>query len=749
MHTPSSSKNFRAGAATLAMAAMLGASMHAQTPQLDWQLELVPPSRNQFTMVRHEGIDATVLFGGEAGEVMDDTWLWRDGWQRVESPQSPSRRRAAGMAYDSLRQRVVLFGGTTTQSTLGETWVFDGVAWTQLFPPQSPPARHGHAMGYDAVRDRIVIKGGLAAPLGAALGDLWEFDGATWQVRTQAGSDPGTGYVGQFVHDAARQELLLLGSAVTAWNGTTWVPRSTLGLPSPSGQACYDSVGQRVLLFVTSAQNPGLQEVYGYAGLGWTLAAVTQVPSDRVVILAYDSMRAEAVGLRPSLGIGNDDRSHTYAWRGVGQVGSAGWQRVRSGLPPGRRSAAMGYDPVRRHMVLHGGGEGIFTVNDIYEADDRAWLPRLPLGGPGVEGHGMVYDAGGARMLLFGSASGSSGIRTWDGVTLGFVSGSNALAQRWYNALAYDSSQQRLIVFGGETALGLTAELWAWTGSAWTNVPGSGPSPRRYPSLCFDAARNRLVMFGGTDGVTFFGDTWEHDGVSWLQCNPTTSPPARAGAVLVHANHLKCCVLVGGFDAQDRRDTWLWDGIDWMLLKSTKSPDTGTGVCGAYDPDRREVLLFGGGTFLGPNPRRNRGELWRLRDPSLAVWTPSGVGCDAGAGPLQLRALDPPALDTTCEFELQNTPGHFFALPLAWLGFNDLPQPFGLAGLGGPACYLWADIQISIPMLPLGLHASGSFVIPDLPAMIGLRLFLQGAVWDFATSTIATADLLTGVVGPL
>jgi hypothetical protein len=31
---------------------------------------------------------------------------------------------------------------------------------------------------------------------------------------------------------------------------------------------------------------------------------------------------------------------------------------------------------------------------------------------------------------------------------------------------------------------------------------------------------------------------------------------------------------------------------------------------------------------------------------------------------------------------------------------------------------------------------------------IGLKLHLQGMVWNFATSSIATADLLTGIVGP-
>jgi hypothetical protein len=728
----------------------------AQTPQLEWRLEATPPSRNLFNIARHDGIDATVVFGGEAGEEMDDTWLWRNGWLRVDSPVAPSRRSGAGMAYDSTRQRLVLFGGRSDQSTLGDTWVFDGAAWTQLLPPQSPPSRWGHAIGYDPVRDRVVVKSGLAAPLGVPLADLWEFDGLTWQQRPQSGANPGGGNaVGRFVFDAPRQDLLLVGGAVTAWNGTTWSPRSTTGLPAnTSGTPTYDQVGQRVLLFAATESTPGLQVVYGYQGLDWTEVASAPVASDHFVGLAYDPVRGQAVGLRTAGGPGNDDRSHTFLWRNVGQPGT-GWQLVQSGLPPGRGDPAMGYDPQRRRTALYGGEEGIFTSGDLYEADDRLWWPRTGFSSTNYHSCAFAYDSVTGRLLLVGHTGGLSVVVRWDGSVLASQAGGNTLPVRHWFGLAYHTAAQRLLLFGGDTETGLSNQLWSWNGATWTDVTTPGPAARRSPAMCYDAGRNRLVLFGGTNsGATaFFGDTWEHDGTAWEQRTPLTSPGPRAESVLVYASHLQRCVLVGGFSAQDHRDTWLWDGSDWTPVATVGQPDTGTGIGGVYDPDRREVIVFGGGTYLGTNPRRNRGELWRLVDPSLATWTRHGIGCDAGAGLLQLEALDPPAIDTTCRFELRNTPNLFVALPLAWIGFDDqqwggIPLPFSLAALGAPNCFVWADPPVMIPLLPLGSRATGELVLPDAPAALGLKLHLQGMVWNFATSSIATADLLTGIVGP-
>jgi hypothetical protein len=74
------------------------------------------------------------------------------------------------MVYDEVRQRVVLFGGYAGQH-MNDTWEWDGATWLQRNPAASPPARGNHAMVYDAARGRVVLFGGGAGL--SYLGDTW------------------------------------------------------------------------------------------------------------------------------------------------------------------------------------------------------------------------------------------------------------------------------------------------------------------------------------------------------------------------------------------------------------------------------------------------------------------------------------------------------------------------------------------------------------------------------------------------
>ena len=70
-------------------------------------------------------------------------------------------RTYAAMAYDSARDRLVLFGG----SGLNDTWEFDGNGWTNVTPANgNPEGRWRHGMAYDASRRRVVMFGGETGP---------------------------------------------------------------------------------------------------------------------------------------------------------------------------------------------------------------------------------------------------------------------------------------------------------------------------------------------------------------------------------------------------------------------------------------------------------------------------------------------------------------------------------------------------------------------------------------------------------
>src|SRR5438105_4854819 len=78
------------------------------------------------------------------------------------------------MSYDSARERTVLFGGYLFLSgkdlDFGDTWEWDGEDWTQV-ADIGPFSRQWHSMAYDSKRNRVVLFGGNRVGF---LGDTWE-----------------------------------------------------------------------------------------------------------------------------------------------------------------------------------------------------------------------------------------------------------------------------------------------------------------------------------------------------------------------------------------------------------------------------------------------------------------------------------------------------------------------------------------------------------------------------------------------
>jgi hypothetical protein len=103
------------------------------------------------------------------------------------------------MAYDPIRQQVVMFGGGSNPLFPGadaETWTYDG-GWQRRHPTVSPPRRENATLTWDASRGRLVLVGGSytspPAPSSFTVlyGDAWEWDGSNWrQVPATADLSP-------------------------------------------------------------------------------------------------------------------------------------------------------------------------------------------------------------------------------------------------------------------------------------------------------------------------------------------------------------------------------------------------------------------------------------------------------------------------------------------------------------------------------------------------------------------------------
>ena len=96
-----------------------------------------------------------------AALVLSGTLVSQPGWLRKDT--IPERHRHA-VAYDSIRDRTVLFGGADNASVFGNTWERVGVTWVLREPATSPPAMTATALAFDSARGRTVLFGGT--PIG-------------------------------------------------------------------------------------------------------------------------------------------------------------------------------------------------------------------------------------------------------------------------------------------------------------------------------------------------------------------------------------------------------------------------------------------------------------------------------------------------------------------------------------------------------------------------------------------------------
>ena len=123
-----------------------------------------------------------LVFGGRSssGYLTNEMWAWDGGsWSQVTPPNLPSEREGHSMAWDSARQRLVLFGGFTLTSLQNDTWEWNGLTWAQRLPPLPlPPPREDAMLAFDSARGRLVLFGGQTMNRGP-LSDTWEWDGTT------------------------------------------------------------------------------------------------------------------------------------------------------------------------------------------------------------------------------------------------------------------------------------------------------------------------------------------------------------------------------------------------------------------------------------------------------------------------------------------------------------------------------------------------------------------------------------------
>ncbi|MFN8483978.1 MAG: kelch repeat-containing protein [Anaerolineae bacterium] len=295
----------------------------------------------------------------------------------LTSATGPAPRVGFALAYDSVRQRVVLFGGHTFVSGnnvfLNDTWEYDGTSWTRINTAASPGARRGFQMVYDAARQRMVIWGGYFGD--SVYGnDTWEYDGVNWVlVDTPNRPTRRTGYAMAF--DANRSKVIMYGGTSAA-GGTTRV----------------------------------WADMWEYDGVNWTQVAIgNPSPAPRYAhAMIYDDQRKRIV----LFGGYNASQFFNDTWE---YDGSAWAQISTPHAPPERSDSALAFDRARQRVLLFGGSRtGGQLLNDTWEYDGGDWVELNPAQRPSTRAdHALAYDSGRDRTVLFSGGYFDTNTHAW------------------------------------------------------------------------------------------------------------------------------------------------------------------------------------------------------------------------------------------------------------------------------------------------------------------------------------------------
>ena len=572
----------------------------------------------------------------------------------------PVGRVGPSLIYDSLRDRLLLFGG----SGYNDVWslTLSGTpTWQPIYTAgERPEVRCGHSAVYDDVRDRMVVFGGLDNV--SYLSDAWSLSLASnqWTALALSGTRPPARAWHRTVLDPPGDRMVLFGGlgptgpandlwALSLGDSSSWAPLTAVGMPpSPrySFGAALDTTLQRI--YVQGGAVAG-----GYAADLWSLdlsGSPTWTPVTTVDSLEGRADQAMIFDPTQDRLVVYGGTGATGTWDQCADLAPGGplqWERFLPPSPPlvpgPRSSHVVVYDSRRSRLMAYGGS---FRRTDVplwaFSDDDQsAWTPLIT-SGPAPPVGPAVFDSAGDRMLLF------SGSDTW-ALTLNptpawNVVDSAAPPNLEGASFTYDPLRHRVIVYGGQvyyphTDFYTLPDVWALEldpAPTWTHL-GVGPTSQGSAghAAIYDPERDRLVIMGGwwRNGSTIshsYGNTmWAtplNGPLTWTVLPPgNVDPPAGQPVYDSVRDRFLLFSLYGAMGVWDVWSRPATCSAPWALLGSA-----GAGPLAAspvlFDPQRDRAVML----FTAPNGAATD-QAWALNFGSFQVSLTSLTATPTGA----------------------------------------------------------------------------------------------------------------------
>jgi hypothetical protein len=293
--------------------------------------------------------------------------------------------------------------------------------------------------------------------------------------------------------------------------------------------------------------------------------------------------------------------------------------------PPQRVSGVGVYDATRHRLLVIGGSDGGYAARlDLWALTlaTMRW-EHVPTAGsppPNLYGTAGIYDAARDRVVVFGVMTGpySASNATWaldlSGTpTWSMLAPSGAPPPpRVECSVVYDAAGARMIVYGGSTtpfggsALG---DVWALSLEApvqWTELSPSGAAPpARYAhTAVIDPVHHRMIVHGGCDyAAPYRHDTWLlslDDAPTWSEVQTATSPPGRCSHTAVFDPESERMLAILGDGSYDIWQLALAGTPSWSPLTIPGfSGERRLDAVAVYDPVGRRAVVHGGSGLHG------------------------------------------------------------------------------------------------------------------------------------------------------
>ena len=662
---------------------------------------------SEHTTVHDPVNNRLIVFGGYRGvNLSNETWelnLGTNAWRQLSpAGTAPSPRREVLSVYDSVNQRMIVFGGQVVGATSNEAFALSltpgSETWSPIATtsPAFPVARTHGSLVYDAANGRAILFGGYSSP--SVFGDTWALDltlgSETWGSAALAVTgSPGNLVSHASIYDPVGQRMLMLSPYGPLWELTlggtpTWTQLAPTNAPSSRGYmtAIYDPVRHAMViqgglagsvahvdcwsLDINTLNWTQLPDDPGSGGRFWHTANYLPGPDQMVVVGGRNAARQQTDSTAlldlatsawvtppdaPSDSAGPQGRrgatmaydavnDRTLMWGGKGgETYSDLWELDRTpgaqwailtptGTSPNARSdAASTVDTSTNRMIVFGGDGSGGSFNDIWALDMTANPPSWQLlndgtgtAPPARSDAAMAYDSSRDEIVLFGGRGGSTfgdlwifdlGTNTWSQPgTAG-----TAPSARYAHGATYDSTNDRFVVFCGRASGELqdvhALDLGTLT---WSDISavGTQPGTRAQFAWAGDATGDHVYLFGGKRSVYQLGDLWELDLTgalaTWAILSPANSLPAEREDPAACLDAAGVLIAGTGFYLKKHlKDVWDFDtsavSPEWVQLALPDVPPNLSQSQGIYDPVANRMLVFSGEVSFGPSSG-----LWQL-----------------------------------------------------------------------------------------------------------------------------------------